>query len=81
MISADPPQTERERFVRFLNGLAEGAFALDEWQDLVVQHYSDEVLEAARADLVRLSITHGEAACFDESARAQLRAWAAKLLL
>lgn len=32
MISADAPQTERERFARFLKGLAEGAFAVDEWQ-------------------------------------------------
>lgn len=64
-----------------MKGLAEGAFAVDEWQDRVVRHSSDEVLAAVRADLVRWSIAHGEAESFDESARAQLRNWATKLSL
>ena len=71
--------TQRHAFAAFLDRLAAGTLADDDWAAYLVNHYPDETLEEYRRNCVRLAIEAGEPFPRTDTDRARLHAWANEL--
>ena len=69
-------QELRRTFRKFLDRLVLGEDCPDEWQELVIIHYHDELLEDVRRECVRIMIHHGS---LNSTAKEELAALAKKL--
>jgi hypothetical protein len=69
----------RNAFAAFLDRLAVGSSTDEDWDEYVIAHYRDEVLEEHRRTLVRLAIEAGEPFPQTNDHRIALRAWAEAL--
>ena len=69
----------RLRFAAFLERLADHVASDVEWQDAIVQHYADQLLENVRRECVRLLYNARDRARPGPEEPTQLRAWAAAL--
>ena len=68
--------TQRHTFAAFLDRLAAGTLADDDWAEYAVNHYPDETLEECRRNCVQLAIEAGEPFPRTDTDRAWLHAWA-----
>ena len=70
----------RLHFAAFLERLADNAATDVEWQEAIVQHYADQLLENVRRECVRLLYETPDRVRPSLEAQIQLRAWAAALI-
>ncbi len=68
-------------FVAYLHKLTLGDGYSEDWQNIIIEHYSDKQLEETRRNVVRLRIKAGDPEIFPvtEEQREQLRNWAKEL--
>lgn len=67
----------RQEFATFLIHLADNQTTPEDWQQWIVNHYHDGVLEEVRRQVVRLAISEK---LVGESGRQQLLEWSRTLL-
>ena len=64
--------TDRKLLASFIEYAAEGKVTNSEWNRFAVEHYSDQIMESARAECVQLLIGHSSSSPKNQNTKNKL---------